>query len=66
MKKIYGDINMEVDLDKLIKKERLYMFGASLCLKFSSVKYRSQNIGLLKQIKVSRILNKQGGEIWID
>lgn len=66
LKRIYGDINAEVDVNREIRKERLFMVLSYISFRFSSAHYRSQNVSILKQIKISRMLNKQGGEIWLD
>lgn len=66
LKRIYGDINAKVDINREIRKEKLYMVLSYICFRFSSAHYRSQNVSILKQIKISRMLNKKGGEIWFE
>ena len=60
-----GDINIELDIDTLIAKNKLSVRKATFKLLLKKAARHKQEIEFLMQIKRSRELNKKGGLVWL-
>ena len=60
-----GNINLELDIDTLIAKNKLSVRKATFKLLLKKAARHKQEIEFLMQIKRSRELNKKGGLVWL-
>lgn len=60
-----GDINIELDIDTLIAKNKLSVRKATFKLLLKKAARHKQEIEFLMQIKKSRELNIKGGMVWL-
>ena len=60
-----GNINMNIDIDALIKKNIISIKKAWRKLQFNKVALHKKEVDFLMQIKKSRELNIKGGMVWL-
>lgn len=60
-----GNINLNVNIDKLIRIQRIKYLKNLVLLRMSRRERIKQRIDLYGQIKQSRIINSKGGNVWL-
>lgn len=65
MKKKYGDINYNIDIDAKIRANRYRIFKKTIKLQFAEVRRLRQVDDVLLKIKFSREINKDGHMAWL-
>lgn len=61
----YGNINNEININDLVKKNKIYLLMSVFLFSFKRIRRRKKKLVLLEMIKKSREMNKKGGLVWL-
>lgn len=61
----FGNINIEIDLPKIIANKERSLYNPCVCLRRKKVEKIKKEIEILRLIQSSRSKNIRGGEIWL-